>query len=63
MGTPPEKTQVCVACHAITGNSTSPTYPILAGQTLRYLYLQLQDFKAGRRHDPIDGPDRRDLVA
>ena len=56
VGTPPEKVQVCAACHTITGNSTSPTYPILAGQTFRYLYLQLQDFKAGRRHDPTMDP-------
>jgi cytochrome c553 len=27
-------------------------YPILAGQTSRYLYLELRDFQAGRRSDP-----------
>lgn len=57
VGTPPEKAQVCAACHTITGNSTSPTYPILAGQNFRYLYLELQDFKAARRrHDPSMDP-------
>jgi cytochrome c553 len=56
VGTPPEKAQVCAACHTITGNSTNPTYPILAGQTFRYLYIELQDFKAGRRHDPSMDP-------
>jgi cytochrome c553 len=38
------------------GNSTSPDYPVLAGQTARYLYLELRDFKAGRRSDPRMSP-------
>ncbi|MGE5088884.1 MAG: c-type cytochrome [Candidatus Levyibacteriota bacterium] len=55
-GAPPAKAQVCAACHTVTGNSTNPAYPILAGQTFRYLYLQLKDFQAGRRHDPSMDP-------
>ena len=43
------KAAVCAACHGPTGNSTNPQFPVLAGQTERYLYLQLRDFKAGRR--------------
>ncbi len=50
------KAQVCVACHGPMGNSTTPDYPILAGQTSRYLYLQLKDFKEGRRSDPRMSP-------
>jgi len=50
------KAQVCVACHGPMGNSTSPDYPILAGQTARYLYLELKDFKEGRRGDPRMSP-------
>jgi cytochrome c553 len=50
------KAQVCVACHGPMGNSTNPDYPILAGQSARYLYLELQDFKAGRRSDPRMSP-------
>ncbi|MGA7812126.1 c-type cytochrome [Caballeronia sp.] len=46
------KAAVCVACHGPMGNSTNPDYPILAGQTARYLYLELRDFKEGRRSDP-----------
>ena len=45
------KAEVCVACHGPNGNSTLPAFPILAGQTARYLYLQLKDFKEGRRTD------------
>jgi cytochrome c553 len=43
------KTAVCAACHGPTGNSTNPQFPVLAGQTARYIYLQLRDFKEGRR--------------
>jgi cytochrome c553 len=44
---------VCAACHGIGGNSTDPQYPVLAGQTMRYLYLQLKDYKEGRRKNPL----------
>src|SRR2546425_10317381 len=43
------KAAVCAACHGPTGNSTNPQFPVLAGQTARYIYLQLRDFKEGRR--------------
>jgi len=51
-----EKAQVCFACHGPDGNSQNPEYPILAGQTWRYLYIELQDFKAGRRSHPEISP-------
>ena len=51
-----EKAVVCGACHGADGNSTMPQYPILAGQTARYIYLQLRDFKEGRRKDPLMSP-------
>ena len=47
---------VCGACHGADGNSTIPQNPILAGQTARYLYLQLRDFKEGKRKDPVMSP-------
>ncbi|MBP0588641.1 cytochrome c4 [Paraburkholderia sp. LEh10] len=50
------KAQTCVACHGPMGNSTDPQYPVLAGQTTRYIYLQLRDFKEGRRSDPRMSP-------
>lgn len=52
----PDKAAVCAACHGPDGNSTNPQYPKLAGQTARYLYLQLKDFKEGRRSDPQMSP-------
>jgi len=51
-----DKAVVCIACHGEDGNSTIPTNPILAGQNSRYLYLQLKDFKEGRRKDPLMTP-------
>jgi cytochrome c553 len=50
------KAQPCGACHGADGNSKDPQYPILAGQTARYIYLQLKDFKEGRRKDPQMSP-------
>jgi cytochrome c553 len=52
----PPKAATCVACHGPDGNSTIGAYPILAGQTFRYIYLQLQDFQAKRRSDPLMSP-------
>jgi len=50
------RAEACVACHGPGGNSTDPQYPILAAQTARYLYLQLKDFKEGRRAEPRMDP-------
>jgi len=50
-----KKAEACVACHGPNGNSTQPQFPILAGQTGRYLYLQLRDFREGRREEPQMG--------
>jgi len=47
-----EKAVVCFACHGPNGNSTNPDYPILAGQSWRYIFIELKDFKEGRRRDP-----------
>jgi cytochrome c553 len=50
------KAAVCAACHGADGNSTSPQFPILAGQTARYIYVELRDFKEGRRSDATMSP-------
>ena len=52
------KAQVCAACHGADGNGTPamPEVPSLAGQTWRYLYIQLKDFKEGRRTNAIMSP-------
>lgn len=45
--------QVCVACHAADGNSTTPVNPKLARQHPEYLVKQLQEFKSGKRDNAI----------
>lgn len=54
--TPPsanDKAQVCAACHGADGNSPTPAFPRLAGQQRDYIFQALQDYKAGRRKNPI----------
>ncbi len=61
------KAQVCAGCHGADGNSVAPNFPSLAGQTWRYLYVELKDFKEGRRNNPIMSPmaaplSRQDMI-
>ena len=46
-------TAICAACHGADGNSSVPIQPKLAHQHPEYLVKQLQEFKAGKRADPI----------
>lgn len=45
--------QVCVACHAADGNSSTAANPKLAQQHPEYLIKQLQDYKSGKRQNAI----------
>ena len=58
----------CFACHGPNGNSQNPNHPVLAGQSWRYIYVELRDFKEGRRSDPEMSPvaanlSRDDMIA
>jgi cytochrome c553 len=44
---------VCAACHAPDGNSVIPVNPKLAQQHPQYLLKQLQEFKSGKRANPV----------
>ena len=44
--------QVCSICHGIDGNSISPNFPRLAGQSSVYLVTQLENFRSHQRSDP-----------
>ena len=46
-------TAVCAACHGADGNSGAPANPKLAQQHPEYLVKQLQEFKSGKRPNPI----------
>ena len=61
------KSQVCAACHGVDGNSMVGTFPNLAGQSWRYIYIQLKDYKEGRRTHEIMTPmalplSRQDMI-
>ena len=66
-----KKAEACVACHGANGNSAMGMFPTLAGQNARYIYLQLKDYKEGRRKNPMMSPvaaglekqDMHDLAA
>ena len=63
-----EKTQACAGCHGADGKPVDKTIPIISGQQLGYLYIQLRDFKRGdRKNDvmqPIASPmEREDMLA
>jgi cytochrome c553 len=44
---------VCAACHAADGNSMIPVNPKLAQQHPEYILKQLQEFKSGKRANPV----------
>jgi cytochrome c553 len=50
------KVEACAACHGADGNPAAGEFPVLAGQSARYTYLELRDFKEGRRKDAIMEP-------
>lgn len=53
------KSAVCAACHQPDGNSITPIWPNLAGQSERYLIEQLEEFRKGdkgHRMDPVMTP-------
>ena len=46
--------QVCAACHGADGaKPAAPENPILAGQYADYIFKALQDYKSGKRSNPI----------
>jgi len=47
------KSAMCAACHGPAGISVNPLWPNLAGQQEAYLAKQLNDFKSGKRNDPV----------
>jgi cytochrome c553 len=63
-----QKTQLCSACHGESGVPQEKATPILWGQQLGYLYLQLRDYKSGaRKNDQMSAVaaslERDDMMA
>ena len=50
---PAETLALCAGCHGEVGVPTAADIPILWGQEFYYLYVQLKDYKAGRRANEI----------
>lgn len=44
---------VCAACHSVDGNSMIPLNPKLSQQHPEYTVKQLQEFKSGKRANPV----------
>jgi len=57
------KAVVCQACHGQNGNSTNPEWPSLAGIGADYIADQLQNFKSGKRNNPVMTPNAVTLSA
>lgn len=75
-GAPPEpnapaKAALCAGCHGAKGVPVNASFPVIAGQTEGYLYLQLRDYKLGNRKNVImqavaarlEKQDMKDLAA
>jgi cytochrome c553 len=51
-----QATTLCAGCHGPKGVSANPLWPNLAGQQEQYLVKQMQDYRDGRRNDPVMAP-------
>jgi cytochrome c553 len=57
------KAVVCQACHGANGNSNNPEWPSLAGLGADYIAEQLNNFKEGKRNNPVMTPNTKGLSA
>ena len=55
VGTRPAAAAPCTACHGPNGIGTLPENPTLAGQHADYLAQALNDYRHGKRQNPIMG--------
>ena len=55
VGTPPEAAATCSACHGNTGKGTIDENPTLSGQHADYLAQALNDYRLGKRQNPVMG--------
>jgi len=63
-----EKVEVCAGCHGLDGKPTDKAIPIIWGQQLGYIYIQLRDFKRGDRKNESMQPivssfEKQDMLA
>ncbi|SMF94089.1 Cytochrome c553 [Methylomagnum ishizawai] len=48
-----DKVAACGGCHGEDGNNDNPMFPRLAGQYESYIVKALQDYKSGKRSNPM----------
>jgi cytochrome c553 len=56
------KAATCTACHGLNGNSANPEWPVLAGQNANYLTTQINNFRGGKRANPLMQPMVQNLT-
>ncbi len=47
------KSQTCIACHGVDGNSVNPQWPSIAQQSKSYIVNQLKYFRDGKRKNVL----------
>jgi cytochrome c553 len=52
----PLVTERCAGCHGLDGNSTTPSFPRLAGMNAKYLLNELRNYKSERRGSEMMQP-------
>jgi cytochrome c553 len=62
-----QKAQLCAACHGTAGVPVQNNIPVISGQQLGYLFIELRDFKSGARKNDMMSPiaqglDQSDLL-
>jgi cytochrome c553 len=62
VGTPPPQAEPCAACHGRNGQGTLDEYPNIGGQHADYLAQALNDYRRGRRKNPIMQPFAQQLA-
>ncbi len=68
VGEPPAKAEACTACHGQNGAGTLDEYPDIGGQHADYLAQALDDYRRGKRKNPVMAPfaqqlSREDIAA
>jgi cytochrome c553 len=61
VGTPPAKAEPCAACHGKNGRGTTDAYPNIGGQHADYIAQALNDYRLGKRKNPIMQPFAQQL--
>src|ERR1700722_13325864 len=56
-----QKAQTCSACHGENGVPQQKDHPVIWGQQLGYLFIELRDFKVGARKNDLMSPIAQSL--